>query len=252
MFSFLGANFTVRAVFFVGRACSATSGWKSRPNLMELKGSEGQGGHREVGSEGSVEQRYGPMDKNWIGGLRRRTSGQLIAKPLWRTTPRTSGPQGLNSLNRRMRTRLYVGVRGASRRRLPLSRLNLHRHPQLRWQQSCSSSQFRCGATTPSVRCQTEFVAQLSGRQRHKRSFLTGWPNHLPLAHSGSYRVQPYSPTISGILSNAAVTILRSATIKSSSNHVNCLLMWGRLCAASQDCALAALRDGHTLLSAIL
>jgi len=47
---------------------------------MEVKGSEAQGGHREVGSEGSVEQRYGPMDKNWIGGLRRRTSGQRIAK----------------------------------------------------------------------------------------------------------------------------------------------------------------------------
>jgi hypothetical protein len=47
---------------------------------MEVKGSEAQGRHREVGSEGSVEQRYGPMDKNWIGGLRRRTSGQLIAK----------------------------------------------------------------------------------------------------------------------------------------------------------------------------
>ena len=49
-------------------------------NLMEVKGSEAQGRHREVGSEGSVEQRYGPMDKNWIRGLRRRTSGQLIAK----------------------------------------------------------------------------------------------------------------------------------------------------------------------------
>jgi hypothetical protein len=47
---------------------------------MEVKGSEAQGRHREVGSEGSVEQRYGPMDKNRIGGLRRWTSGQLIAK----------------------------------------------------------------------------------------------------------------------------------------------------------------------------
>ncbi len=64
----------------VRRACSAASGWKSRPNLMEVKGSEAQGRHREVGSEGSVEQSYGPMDQNWIGGLRRRTSGQLIAK----------------------------------------------------------------------------------------------------------------------------------------------------------------------------
>jgi len=47
---------------------------------MEVKGSEAQGRHREVGSEGSVEQRYGPMDKNWIRGLRCRTSGQMIAK----------------------------------------------------------------------------------------------------------------------------------------------------------------------------
>jgi hypothetical protein len=58
------------ALFLVRRACSAASGWKSRPNLMEVKGSEAQGRHGEVGSEGSVEQRYGPMDKNWIGGLR--------------------------------------------------------------------------------------------------------------------------------------------------------------------------------------
>jgi len=55
-------------------------GCKSRPNLMEVKGSEAQGHHREVGSAGSVEQRYGPMDKNRIRGLRRRTSGQVIAK----------------------------------------------------------------------------------------------------------------------------------------------------------------------------
>src|ERR1700692_3908290 len=37
------------------------------------------------------------------------------AKPLWRTTTRTSGPQGLNSLNRRMRTRLYGGCAGKNR-----------------------------------------------------------------------------------------------------------------------------------------
>ena len=36
------------------------------PNLMEVKGSEAQGRRREVGSEGSVEQRYGPMNKNRI------------------------------------------------------------------------------------------------------------------------------------------------------------------------------------------
>ena len=50
----------------VRRACSTANGCKSRPNLMEAKGSEAQGRRREVGSEGSVEQRYGPMDKNWI------------------------------------------------------------------------------------------------------------------------------------------------------------------------------------------
>src|SRR5271157_328751 len=34
------------------------------------------------------------------------------AKPLWRTRTRTTGPQGLNLLNRRMRTRLSGGVGG--------------------------------------------------------------------------------------------------------------------------------------------
>ena len=49
------------ALFLVRRACSTAFGCRSRPNLMEVKGSEAQGCHREVGSEGSVEQRYGPM-----------------------------------------------------------------------------------------------------------------------------------------------------------------------------------------------
>jgi len=44
------------------------------------------------------------------------------AKPLWRTTTRTSGPRGLNSLNRRMRTRMYGGVAGESGWPLPLCR----------------------------------------------------------------------------------------------------------------------------------
>jgi hypothetical protein len=44
--------------FSVRRACSAASGRKSRPNLMEVKGSEAQWRHREVGSEGTVERRY--------------------------------------------------------------------------------------------------------------------------------------------------------------------------------------------------
>ena len=36
----------------------------SHPNPLEVKGSEAEGRHREAGSEGSVEQRYGPMYKN--------------------------------------------------------------------------------------------------------------------------------------------------------------------------------------------
>jgi hypothetical protein len=51
---------------FLLYAVQTASGWKSRPNLMEVKGSETQGRHREVGSKGSVEQKYGPMDKNRI------------------------------------------------------------------------------------------------------------------------------------------------------------------------------------------
>jgi hypothetical protein len=37
-------------------------------NLMEVKGSEAQGRHREVWSEGSVEQRCEPTNRNWIRG----------------------------------------------------------------------------------------------------------------------------------------------------------------------------------------
>ena len=47
---------------------------------MEGKGSEAQGRHREVGSEGSVEQRDGPMYRKRIRGLRRRTSWQTTTK----------------------------------------------------------------------------------------------------------------------------------------------------------------------------
>src|SRR5215468_3879949 len=47
---------------------------------MEVKDSEAQGRRREAGSEGSVEQRYAPTDKNWIRSLRRRTSRQMATK----------------------------------------------------------------------------------------------------------------------------------------------------------------------------
>src|SRR6266446_2386784 len=61
-----GDRHSCLSLFIVRRACSAAGGCKSRPNLMEVKGSEAQGRHCEVRSEGSVEQRCGPMDKNWI------------------------------------------------------------------------------------------------------------------------------------------------------------------------------------------
>jgi len=37
-------------------------------NLMEVKAREAQGRNREVGSEGSVEQRCEPTNRNWISG----------------------------------------------------------------------------------------------------------------------------------------------------------------------------------------
>ena len=49
---------------------------------MEVKGSEAQGRPREVGSEGSVEQTRGPMNKNRMTRLRCRASEQLIAKSI--------------------------------------------------------------------------------------------------------------------------------------------------------------------------
>src|SRR5215204_1724937 len=49
------------------------SGWRRRV-------SEAQGRRREAGSEGSVEQNRGPMDKNRIRGLPGRTSRPVAAK----------------------------------------------------------------------------------------------------------------------------------------------------------------------------
>ena len=51
-------------------------------NLMEVKDSEAQGPRREAWSEGSVEQRCEPMDKNRIGGLRRWARGPMTSKPV--------------------------------------------------------------------------------------------------------------------------------------------------------------------------
>jgi hypothetical protein len=49
---------------------------------MEVKGSEAQGRHREVGSEGSVKQTRGPMNKNRMRGLQCRANEPVIAKPI--------------------------------------------------------------------------------------------------------------------------------------------------------------------------
>ena len=66
----------------VCRACSDARRCKSSPILMEEKGSEAQGRHCEVGSEGSVEQRYEPTNRNWIGRREGGTSEREITKSI--------------------------------------------------------------------------------------------------------------------------------------------------------------------------
>jgi hypothetical protein len=55
-------------------------GGSPSPNPVEVKGSEAQGRHREVGSEGSVEQRYEPTDRNWISRRDGWTSWREMTK----------------------------------------------------------------------------------------------------------------------------------------------------------------------------
>ena len=57
-----------RRMAYVCRACSIARRCKSSPILLEEKGSEAQGRHGDVGSEGSVEQRYEPTNSNWRRG----------------------------------------------------------------------------------------------------------------------------------------------------------------------------------------
>ena len=52
------------------------------PNLVEVKGSEAQGRHREVGSEGSVEQSCEPTNRNWIVRRQGRTSWREATKSI--------------------------------------------------------------------------------------------------------------------------------------------------------------------------
>ena len=55
---------------------------KSPDNLMEVKSSEAQGQNREELSEGSVEHRRDPTNRNRIGGRAGRTSGQVTVKSI--------------------------------------------------------------------------------------------------------------------------------------------------------------------------
>ena len=55
-------------------------GASPRSSLMEVKESEAQGRRREAGSEGSVEQKREPMDKNRIRGRCGRTSQHVMTK----------------------------------------------------------------------------------------------------------------------------------------------------------------------------
>ena len=57
-------------------------GGSPSPNLVEVKCSEAQGRHREVGFEGSVEQRYEPTDRNWISRRGGWTSWREATKSL--------------------------------------------------------------------------------------------------------------------------------------------------------------------------
>jgi hypothetical protein len=69
--------------FVVCPACSIAWGRKSPVQPDGGEGlSEAQGCHREVASEGSVEQSRDPTNRNRIRGIPGRTSGQRIAKSI--------------------------------------------------------------------------------------------------------------------------------------------------------------------------
>src|SRR6516162_7393250 len=71
------------AIHVVCPACSIAWGWKSP---VQPDGGEGlakhKGGRREAASEGSAEQNRGLTDRNRIGGILGRTSGQRVAKSI--------------------------------------------------------------------------------------------------------------------------------------------------------------------------
>ena len=71
-----GSNTRVPGTRFVWEGASPSA------NLMEVKASEAQGRHREVGSEGSVEQTYEPTHRKWISRRQGRTSQRVVTKSL--------------------------------------------------------------------------------------------------------------------------------------------------------------------------
>lgn len=77
-----GARFERRGLLRVCRACLTVWRCKSSPNLMEVKGSEAQRRHREVGSEGRAEQNRDLTYRNRIGGLTGRASRHEATKPI--------------------------------------------------------------------------------------------------------------------------------------------------------------------------
>ena len=77
--------FRWRLVVSLARAPGMRAVWEGASpsaNLMEVKAREAQGRHREVGSEGSVEQTYEPTNGNWISRRQGRTSQRVVTKSI--------------------------------------------------------------------------------------------------------------------------------------------------------------------------
>jgi hypothetical protein len=85
-----------------GRPADLEGGSPS-PNLVEVKGSEAQGRHCEVRSEGSVEQRYEPTCRNWI--LRRQ------GRKSWREATKSVSTKGRQRKSSGCAPKVSVGKR---------------------------------------------------------------------------------------------------------------------------------------------
>ncbi len=86
--------------FGTPRMIESFRGESPRTNLVEVKVSEAQGHYREVMSEGSVERKREPMDKNRILRRKCRTSWPMTAKSIsTKGTKRKSGGCALKVLD---------------------------------------------------------------------------------------------------------------------------------------------------------